>query len=243
MASTSDLQEQALTFYKNKSNTLTPSQNTLSLITHDSSNFPSWLIAGILQQSVSTNNECFLSPNFPSINKESSPSYVYSFTNTIQTYNKYFLKYNIKNNENLHFTSFINSDAPTLASWYTSIISEIKSNRNPVVIIENPELVLLLDPTVTINKLLSQIQEIQKHCALYIVSTTSTSSSFTSTYLPSILHRSSLIISLTALTTGRADDISGTLTISTGPIPNENQIESRQYSYLISNSAVKLYFK
>ena len=248
MASAFDLQEQTLTFFSGNESSLLAAPNSLTLIAHDSTNSPTWLTTAIIQQALSTLNECYLAPHSPSIDKNAIPAFLFSFTNTEQTYNKYFLKYLTKNKDQFTFTSFLAPHAPAVEDWYTHIVSSLKKQSTPsIVIIEHPELLLSIVPGMTPIKLLSCLHEIQRLSTLYVVTTTSTSSGNTATLLPSLLHRSSLIVSLTALNTGRADDISGTLATSIGPINTDKigqkNIEERHYSYQVNANAVKMYYK
>lgn len=251
MASASDLQEQELTFYSNNTHSLLAEPKSLSLIIHEPSNYPTWLVSGIAQQALSDNNECYLSPQSQSLKKTPIPTYLYSFSQTEQAYSKYFHKYITKNKNLFTFHSFLTDDSIALESWDTSIISKLKlssstSTESPIVILENPELLLSIVPDMTTEKLLSQLMMIQKVATLYISSST-TSLSSTNKFMMSLLHRSSMLVTLTALTTGRADDISGILSISKGPIHNSSvsskTISDHQYSYFVSANTVKLYFK
>lgn len=252
MASASDLQEQGLAFYSKHEQYLLSPQKSLSLIVHEPFNCPSWLVAGIIQQSLSNDNECYLSPQSPNRQKTASPTFLYSFSNTELTYSKYLHKYVTKNRNMFTFKSYITEDSISLDTWDKSICEQLEKSAklcdsSPVVILENPELLLSVVPAMTISKLLSQIMTIQQKSALYVV--TSSSIIGAPQFLPALLHRSSLLISLTPLTTGRADDISGILSISPGPVQSNDRIEDRlsiadrQYSYLVTTNAVKLYFK
>lgn len=246
MASASDLQQQALTFYETHEGSLLSASNSLSLIVHDASNSPTWLVSGIIQQALSETNECYLSPQAPTLRKIANTTYVYSFTNPEHLYNRYFNRYLTKNRELLKFTSFLSDFTSNLENWDTYILNQIKENtlQRPIVIIEHPELLISIIPGMTINKLISKLTEFQKFSTLYIVTSTSLTKSY-QTLLPSLLHRSSLIISLTSLSTGRADDISGILSVSSGPkfMSSNPKISDRQYSYYVSTNSVKLYFK
>jgi hypothetical protein len=244
MTSTSDLQQQALTFYETREGSLLSSDNTLSLIVHDSSNSPSWLVSGIIQQSLSENNECYLSPQSPTLEKQASPSFLCSFTSPEHSYLKHFQKTITKNKQLFTFKSFLSDSSAQIEKWDSLIFEQIKSKNspNPIVIIEHPEILLSIIPGLTIDKLLSQIHEIQKISTLYIVTSTSLSLSY-SQLLPILLHHSTLIISLTSLSTGRADDISGILSITSGPQKSLLNVSDRQYSYLVTTNNVKLYFK
>lgn len=249
MASASDLQEQDLNFYSTHEHSLISPQNTLSLIVHEPSNYPSWLVSGIVQQALSPNSECFLSPQAPLKPNTPSPVILLSFTNTLQTYSKYTHKYITQNKDFFTFISFLTDTSIPLESWNQKVVNQLSTLKSskPIVIIENPELLLSIVPNMTTSKLLSQLHSIQKLSALYIVTSTSnTPISSQSLFLPSLLHHSSMIVSLTSLTTGRADDISGILSISSGPkhlVSNDSKIADLQYSYLVTTSGVKLYYK
>lgn len=246
MASASDLQQQALTFYDVHEGSLLSLPTSLSLIVHDAPNSPTWLISGIIQQSLSENNECYLSPQAPSLTKPANSTYLYSFNNPDHSYNRYFNKYLTKNRDLFKFTSFLSAFSSNLEKWDTYILNEIKqtSSKKPIVIIEHPELLISIIPRMTTNKLISKLAEIQKFSTLYIITSTSLATAY-QTFLPSLLHRSSLIISLTSLSTGRADDISGILSVSSGPkfVQSNSKISNRQYSYHVSTNSLKLYFK
>ena len=252
MASASDLQEQGLAFYSKHEQYLLSPQKSLSLIVHEPFNFPSWLVAGIIQQSLSNDNECYLSPQSLNRRKSALPTFLYSFSDTEVTYSKYFHKYVTKNRNMFTFKSFLSEDSISLDSWNKFIHEQLKKSAlsfgsPPVVILENPELLLSIVPEMTVCKLLSQIMAIQQESVLYIVTCSSILGA--PQFLPALLHRSSLLVSLTPLTTGRADDISGILSISPGPVHSNDKLKDsfsiadRQYSYLVTTNAVKLYFK
>lgn len=253
MASASDLQEQELSFYQGNIHSLIAPENSISLILHEPANYPSWLISGIIQQSISSNNECYLSQQSPAYPKTPSSTFFYSFSETEQTYSKYFLKYITQNKSLFQFISPLTDSTISIESWNKSIITKVKETKTkdltPVVILESPELLLSIIPGLTIPKLLTQIMEIQKYATLYIALSTDLINS--SELVISLLHRSSIILSLTSLTTGRADDISGVLSISKGPIHNEDinkklvsfKIADRQFVYFVSANGVKLYYK
>lgn len=252
MASVSDLQEQGLSFFSKHEHSILLPQQSLSLIVSEQSNSPTWLVSGVIQQSLSSDNECFLSPHSPSRQKPALPTFLFSFSNTELTYSKYFHKYITKNKDIFKFKSFITDDTQSLETWNSIILEDVKKiasykGLSPVVIIENPELLLSVVPGMVLSKLLSQLMAIQQQCALYIV--TSSSTTIAPQFLPSLLQRASLLVSLTPLSTGRADDISGVLSISPGPIrldeetDNTTPVADRQYSYLVSTNAVKLYYK
>lgn len=249
MASASDLQEQELTFYSDNIHSLISPQKSLTLILHEPSNYPSWLNIGIAQQSLSNNNECYLSPQSPSYSKKPCPTFLYSFSETEQTYSKYVVKYITQNKEMFNFISFLADSSISEDKWNIDLCKKIEksletSASTPTVILENPELLLSIIPDLTIPKLLSQIMEIQKVATLYIISSTTSINS--SDFINSLLHRSSIIISLTALTTGRADDITGILSISKGPVHDcvkSKKLCDRQYAYFVSTNNVKLYYK
>lgn len=240
MASTQDLQQQALTFFTTKEGSLISAPNTLSLILHEASNHPSWLITGLVQQALSTDNECFLAPHSPQYNKKCTPTFLHTFTNTEQSYARHINKYITKNKEHFKFHSYLTS-SDKIMSWDTQLLSQLKRESNPILILENPELLLSIIPGMTLQKWLSQIQELQKHSILYIVTST-----INSTFLYALLYRSSLIVSLTSLTTGRADDMSGTVGVSQGPVLFSRdfaKVVDSQYSYLVSTNNIKLFYK
>lgn len=242
MTSTQDLQRQSLIFYQTKEGSLLSPPNTLSLIVHEASNHPSWIITGIVQQAISTNGECFLAPNSPHRLKTSSKTILHSFTNTEQSYSKHINKYITKNKDQFKFHSYLTS-GENLELWHTKLLDQLRKESNPFLILENPELLLSIIPGMTLPRLLSQLQDLQKHSSLYIVTSTSNN-----LFLSALLHRSSLIVSLTSLTTGRADDMSGTLSVSKGPacsisnLENPNVTDS-EYSYLVSTNNINIFYK
>ncbi|TID29532.1 hypothetical protein CANINC_001887, partial [Pichia inconspicua] len=130
-----------------------------------------------------------------------------------------------------------------LSSWNTVLLEKLKKESNPLLILEHPELLLSIIPGMTFTKLLSQLQSLQKHSTLYIVTSTSNS-----LMLSALLHRSSLIVSLTSLTTGRADDMSGTLSVSKGPAYAFSNFEGldvadSDYSYLVTTNNITVFYK
>lgn len=58
-----------------------------------------------------------------------------------------------------------------------------------------------------------------------------------------LLYKSKLSLAVRPLSTGRANDVTGTLTISKGPLCTDDSVIEDSYQYLVTNDTVKLFYR
>jgi elongator complex protein 6 len=172
----------------------------------------------------------------------------------------------VKDLKNFHFidcfTDLFNKigDVASIDKLFTQIsaqVSHIHSNSK-VIIIEGIEF-LLSATNITSIQLLNQINKLHKlSSSLLIVSAVdkelidtqgyadkSTPEFKTLDFLIRLLHRAQLNVSLRPLETGRANDITGTLTISKGTIPYESLpiLETEYLFHVSKDQNTKLFYR
>ena len=160
-----------------------------------------------------------------------------------------------------------NDSIKDINKMFDNIINSLNNDSKDdvdVIIIEGVE-ILLFATNITSNQLIFNINRLNKKCRqLFVVSSKeclfknneSIGVTFSfddpmikiNDFLIKLLHRSQLNITLEPLITGRAKDITGSLTISKGCIPyDENlsiSINEKEYVYHITkDSQVKLYYR
>lgn len=137
-------------------------------------------------------------------------------------------------------------------------ISTAIDSHDTVVIIEGLD-VLLSATSLSTNELLGYLFDITKQsCQTFVVfphdvpkminfdaTNPHDPSRRAADFLLKLHHRSSMNILVQPLPTGRASDLSGSLTVSKGPIPYAcTQIVEREYTFHVSkDSSVKLYYR
>lgn len=137
---------------------------------------------------------------------------------------------------------------------FDSLISKLDSQKLPgkVVIVESPE-ILLAATQLTSNELLRHLRRVAAHCSLLfvVVSTQEPLTSVSGTsedpvtritdFYVKLHHMSSLNVHVQPLPTGRAKDITGSVTVARGAVIG-NVLE-KEYIYHLSKDTVKLYYR
>ncbi|KAH3674246.1 hypothetical protein WICPIJ_009646 [Wickerhamomyces pijperi] len=160
------------------------------------------------------------------------------------------------------FTKVQPQEPQSIAKLFDSeVFPHISKTKKPIIFIEGLELLLLSTQITSIQLLgyLSQLTSLSKSLflitpsdsELHDITTINTQSSRQHQYhdfLIRVLHRTNLNIALRPLSTGKAKDVTGTLTISRGSVPFEGldglEILEREYLYLVSrDNSVKLFFR
>ncbi|KAI0462791.1 hypothetical protein LJB42_003592 [Komagataella kurtzmanii] len=190
---------------------------------------------------------------------------IVSFLHGISFYNKTWVKYlgvesSFQGDENLSFFDLSTAEAP-VDKLFKPVIAALKSSALPcTLILDHPELYFLTNQC-SINEFMSQISYINS-LANVLVSTfadanlidlnetdSSTITHRQTEFLTKLYHRSQGILSLRPLETGRADDVTGTMTVSKGSISFEDEaknleINEQQYLYLVNKEgSVKVFFR
>ncbi|GME97741.1 unnamed protein product [Ambrosiozyma monospora] len=160
-------------------------------------------------------------------------------------------------------------------NWFDTLLIKLeqlrkdtKENQKKInLFLENPELVLYLQDQSqnyqqreAINELLSRLTLLNQHANVFIVSGSDKqlldwSSELNndlglihSDFLLKLVHKSDLIVRLKALTTGRADDVTGELKVSRGCLDLRSSIgvdaSEKEYIYLANKEgAIKLFYR
>lgn len=138
-----------------------------------------------------------------------------------------------------------------------TLLDMFPENRNGMIIIEQPEILLSLIPNLTADILGSKfINALRKKCGHLVINSvidpvqedieTSTAVEF-KRFLQSNIYKSQALIALNPLPTGRAKDVTGTLRISRGPssiqgIIPDLQIAENEYLYLTDKDNTELFY-
>ncbi|RCK59527.1 Elongator complex protein 6 [Candida viswanathii] len=237
----------------------------LSTITYNQSTSPTWLVNSLIETSL-VGSANLVNTDLKRVANRSKVT-VISFVHNKEQY-----VLNCKKNIDLEH----NGKNFTFVDYFTKLFTElIKDPENAsmevgklfdvdvmdgVVFLENPE-ILLYGTSITSDELLFNIMKLNKKCKqLFVISAKGenvvnndallpTDPGFKeSDFLIKLFHRSQLNISLQPLNTGRAKDITGSLTVSKGAIPYYKlpnlKINEREYVYNVTkDSQIKLYYR
>lgn len=236
-------------------------QNILCLITSSHGTHPSWLVNALIENALF--DTCYL--NHDKAEKyEKAEVVVISFMNDKETYARNLKKIGVET-EKSNFT-FIDLFTDFFLNHLTvkQIIEEFeridallakKSSAQPkCVFIEGIEF-LLSATSITPYQLLQYLFKFNSHPAtsLFLISsidkeliTVKQNSQDTPEFknldfLTKLFHRSNIILNLKPLETGRAKDVTGTLTITNGGIPSS--VLEKEYLFLVSKDSTKLFYR
>ncbi|EGW30730.1 uncharacterized protein SPAPADRAFT_141731 [Spathaspora passalidarum NRRL Y-27907] len=250
------------------SDVLSSQASYLSIITHVQGTSPTWLINSLIETAL-MGTASVVNSDLKRIPKRSNVL-VASFSHPHEFYVRNCKKNGLDLSSNPQFefvdcfstlfTELVSkpSDAKRdVDALFDKIVKRV-TNPNMAVFIEAPE-TLLYATNISSSDLLFNLTKINKNCRqLYVISskdypqyvdfdtTNPQDVSFKTTdFLVKLHHRSSLNITLEPLSTGRAKDITGSITISRGSIPYETvKVNEREYIYHVTkDSNVKLYFR
>lgn len=246
----------------------------LSIISHIQGTSPTWLVNSLIENGLFGTASLVNNDLNQKLNNRSEVYFI-SFIQPQEFYNKNCKKNGIdlsilKNFKYIDcfsdlFTKTITNPINAhdqITRLFDDIIKKItaSSSSKKIIFIEAPEL-LLLSTNLTSNQLLTIITKINNLCRqLYIIvpqdspqlvdlsNTNEKDPVFKiSEFLVKLYHRSQLNLNLQPLSTGRANDITGCLTISQGCIPFEIdtlKVLEKEYIFHISKeSSVKLFFR
>ena len=62
-------------------------------------------------------------------------------------------------------------------------------------------------------------------------------------FLTDLAYQATVAVSIRPLPTGRADDVTGTMTVSSGPANIDDNVKEDSYQYQTANESVKLFYK
>ncbi|CUM54560.1 uncharacterized protein AC631_05346 [Debaryomyces fabryi] len=254
---------------------LKSSSSHCSIISHVQGTSPTWLINSLLENSL-IGTACLVNNDLNRKIPDRSEVYFISFSHPKDFYIKNCKKNGLDLSllSNFKFIDcfsdlFLNKiKNPNKASGevsklFENIINEINAsgNTNKVIFIESIE-ILLAATNIESKELLKQCFKINKLCRqLFVIvaqdypqvidlsaSIPQDSVFKISDFLLKLYHRSQLNLNLQPLPTGRANDITGCITISKGAIPYENiegvEVIEKEYIYYVNKeSSIKLFFR
>ena len=257
--------KQDLVLYKNgtliANEILSSSSLSLATITHVQGTSPSWLVSSLLENAIQ-GTASLINSDLTTKVPLRSKVLLASFTNGIDYYHKNCRKNGIDltQTDNFTFVDYFTglfteviknpSDASKSISTAFKLLEE-KATGNDIVIIEAPE-ILLHATNENVDELLSHLLSVNRQCKQLFVIMAKDSPQFVQDarymeFLVKLLHRSNLNISLLPLQTGRASDITGSLTITQGAIPHATgipEVLEKEYIYhLTKDFNIKLFFR
>ncbi|RLV92021.1 Elongator complex protein 6 [Spathaspora sp. JA1] len=265
--------QQDLIFFTDNSlipNDVISSQDSyLSVITHVLGTSPTWLINSLIENAL-VGTSSIVNTDLKRIDNRSNVI-VASFSQPQEFYVKNCKKngLDLGNNDRFQFmdcfsmlfTKLITKpeDAKLEIDGLFDKIVKLARESNTVIFIEAPE-ILLYATNATSGDILFNLHKLQKKCRqLFVISSKDYPQyldfdasnpqdvSFKSSdFLIKLHHKSSLNVTLEPLSTGRAKDITGSITISRGSIPYDitAKVCEREYIYHITkDSNVKLYYR
>lgn len=270
-------QRQDLVFFNDNSiipqQVLANSQSYLSIISYLQGTSPTWLVDSLIENALLgtgtlVNNDL----NVKTPNR--SEVFFVSFNHSQDFYNKNCKKNGI-DLSNLSNFKFIDCFSNLFTKLITTpqdcfgqfkklmddILKQVQASKaqSKVIFIESPEL-LLLSSNITSDQFLFEILKLNRLAKQMFIITPQDSLLIDlsissdqdpvfkiSDFLTKLYHRSNLNLNLQPLSTGRANDITGCLTISKGLIPYELanlQVIEKEYIYHISKEfSIKLFFR
>lgn len=241
---------QDLAFYSNGS---VFSENAVSLVTSTYEIMPTWLVHSLLSLILGR--------------KTKGPEHVVliSFLDRSQLYNRALLKTGIDLNRkkvaapgsaapftHVDLSKLLTED---LAVIQSTIEKNIKSApESTCILFENPDLLLPLGrSSEAVLEFASSLQKrasnifffCQADDELLVDSPVVTNSleARQNGLLLGLLYRSQLSLAVRPLSTGRANDVTGTLIISKGPLCTDDSVQEDSYQYLVSGDTVKLFYR
>ncbi|KAK6456708.1 uncharacterized protein RJT20DRAFT_134018 [Scheffersomyces xylosifermentans] len=255
---------------------LSSESSLLSTITYVQGTSPQWLINSLIENALQGTAALVNNDLNQKIRNRSEVEFV-SFLHPLDYYVKNCKKNGLDLTHSPGFT-FIDyfsqlftenikdttSSKKEISKMFDDITKKLKisNNKKKVVFIELPE-VLLQATDFTSDGLLAEILKVNRLCRqLFIISAKDHIKSFnldssipqdpvfkTTDFLVKLFHRSHYNISLSPLSTGRASDITGSLTISKGSLPVDSVVDrlvinEKEYIYHITkDSNIRLFFR
>ncbi|EMG48444.1 ELP6 Elongator complex protein 6 [Candida maltosa Xu316] len=261
--------DQDLIFFKDNSlissKILNSSLSSLSTITYIPSVLPTWLITSLIENVITGKTN--INKDYKNVIDDKCKITIISFLHDEKFYTNNLKKIgvNVNNSDRFKVVDYFSHLFTELIKDPTDATKKIEElfnleNVGDVVIVEGIE-ILLYGTNISSDELLFNITKLNRKCKqLFMVVGKSergidfddfngkyleTDPEFKITdFLVKLFHRSMLNVSLEPLTTGRAKDITGSLTVSKGAIDMDIEVSEKEYVYFISkDSQVKLYYR
>ncbi|SGZ58623.1 CIC11C00000005295 [Sungouiella intermedia] len=268
-------QQQDLVFFSDNSivsdHSLVSRNSSLHIISHLEGTNPSWLVSSILENClVGTANLVNRELNRKIINRSqvTFASFIHSKAFWVPLSRKQGV--DLDSNPNFQFvdcfsdlfTKQIPNPAnakPQVSKVFGTICKAIENQKSEkkVVVVECPEL-LLAATDLSSNDLVQHLRKVASLCnTLFVVINTESPLTNSTGALPDdpvfrisdfyvkLYHMSSLNISVQPLSTGRAKDITGCLTVARGSQPANpvTRVVEKEYMFHIAKESVKLYYR
>jgi len=240
------------------------SEPLFGLITHAQGTSPSWLVNLLIENSLY--GTCVINHEKNQTRQIRADTVVISFLHDYEHYEKDLKRNGIEINDNqqFHFIDLFTdlfskiSTTESVIKMFDQLVSQIKNlpNQKKMIFLEGIEF-LLAATSISSIQLLNQINKLNKLSnAIFVISSTDKELidvSQSNQNLPEfktldfiirLMHRSNIVLGLRPLETGRAKDITGTLTISKGTVPFESLVVSeKEYLFFINRESTKLFYR
>ncbi len=240
------------------------SEPLFGTITHTQGTSPSWLVNLLIENSLY--GTCVINHEKNQHRQIRADTVVISFLHDYDYYEKDLKRNGIELNDNkqFHFIDLFTdlfqkiSTPESIGKLFDQIATQIQAYQNTkkIILIEGIEF-LLSATSITTIQLLNQINKLNKLAKGIFVITSADRELIEATqgnqnlsefktldFIVRLIHRSNIVMGLRPLETGRAKDITGTLTISKGTIPFESLVVSeKEYLYFINRETTKLFFR
>lgn len=245
---------QDLSFYSNGS--VFSEDPAVVLVTSTYEVMPTWLVHSLLSLVLGKSKKA----------EERNPEHIVliSFFDRTPVYHKALLKAGIDLNRkkmqiggssyytHIDLSSHLGSDISVLE---TMIQKAIKSRPEATtILLESPDLLIPFGRTAEdILDIASLVQSLASNVFFFLNAdpelidssggTFGQLESFQMAALLGLLYRSKVSLAMRPLSTGRANDVTGTLTISKGPVCTDDTVCEDSFQYLVTGDAVKLFYR
>lgn len=245
------------------------SNSYLSVVGHLQGTSPSWLVNSLVENTL-RGTAAVVNSDLVTATANRHNVLLVSFNNNSDYYTNGMKKngLNLARESNYQFIDYFTdlfskhikkpSDALNeYNSIFTNIEKSIKSH-DTVVVIEGLD-ILLSATSLSADNLLGLLYKLNKRCLqLFVIfphdipqqvnmvaTNPNDPAGKSADFLIKLHHRSSMNLFVQPLPTGRASDLSGSLTVSKGPVPYSSvKIIEREYTFNVSkDSSVKLYYR
>lgn len=234
------------------------------LITHTQGTSPSWLLNLLIENSLY--GTCVINHEKNQHREIRADTVVISFLHDFEYFEKDLRRNGIELNDNkqFHFIDLFTdlfqkiSTPESIAKTIDQIATQIQSipNKKRILFIEGIEF-LLSATSISSIELLNQIDKLNKVTnGIFVISSVDKElidvhqsnpnlpEFKTLDFVIRLLHRSNIVLGLRPLETGRAKDITGTLTISKGTVPFDSLVISeKEYLFFINRESTKLFYR
>lgn len=239
------------------------SSHDMIFLTSSPSNSPFWLINALIETQVlgvpySLNTESTYSNNLKSSRGVSIGSFIHDAKHFTNALSKLKIPPDAYNIFDLLTDFVLKTITKPRAKVLSDLVNLFPHNPSSVIILEQPEMLLFLLEGLTSEELHQKfIMPLMRKCGLLIISTTlNTSNEELNTrsrdaieltrFTVGCFYKSIAVLSLRPLDTGRASDVTGSLSITRGGITASHipaHVVENEYLYLNQRESVKLFYR